>query len=102
MGIMSLKTIYPCPRTTISDPESYKYPYLLRGLNVIRTNQVWQIDISYVPMQRGFMYLVGIIDVYSRYIVGWSVCITMDASWVVDCFLLAVQTDGTSEIIISY
>ena len=71
MGIMCLKTIYPRPRTTISDPEAYKYPYLLRGLNVIRTNQVWQIDISYVPMQRGFMYLVGIIDVYSRYIVGW-------------------------------
>jgi putative transposase len=99
MGIMCLKTIYPRPRTTISDPAAYKYPYLLRGLNVSRINQVWQIDISYVPMQRGFMYLVAIIDVHSRYLVGWSVSNTMDASWVVDCLKATVQTHGTPEII---
>jgi putative transposase len=99
MNIMCLKTIYARPRTTISDPAAYKYPYLLRGLNVSRVNQVWQIDISYVPMQRGFMYLVAIIDVYSRYIVGWSVSNTMDADWVVDCLKATVQTHGTPEII---
>ena len=99
MGVMCLKTIYARPRTTISDPAAYKYPYLLRGLNVTRANQVWQIDISYVPMQRGFMYLVAIIDVQSRYLVGWSVSNTMDVSWVVDCLKATVQTHGIPEII---
>ena len=99
MGIMCLKTIYACPRTTISDPSAYKYPYLLRGLNVSRVNQVWQIDINYVPMQRGFMYLVAIMYVYSRYLVGWSVSITMDASWVVECLKTAVKCHGAPQII---
>lgn len=99
MKIMCLKTIYPRPRTTICDPAAYKYPYLLRGLNITHVNQVWQIDISYVPMQRGFMYLVAIIDVYSRYIVGWSVSNTMDAGWVVDCLKTAVQRYGKPQII---
>jgi len=58
MGIMCLKTIFAPPRTTISDPAAYTYPYLLRGLNVTLVNLIWQIDISYVPMHRGFMYLV--------------------------------------------
>ena len=99
MKIMCLKTIYPRPRTTICDPAAYKYPYLLWGLNITRVNQVWQLDISYIPMQRGFMYLVAIIDVYSRYIVGWSVSNTMEAGWVVDCLKTAVRRSGTPEII---
>jgi putative transposase len=99
MRIMCLKTIYPRPRTTICDPAAYKYPYLLRGVNITHVNQVWQIDISYVPMQRGFMYLVAIIDVYSRYIVGWSVSNTMDAGWVVDCLKTTVQRHGRPQII---
>src|SRR5690625_21084 len=99
MGIMCLKTIYPRPRTTISDPEAYKYPYLLRGLNVIRTNQVWQIDISYIPMAGGFMYLVAIIDVYSRYIVGWDISNSMQASWVVKTLQQAISEYGAPEII---
>lgn len=99
MGIMSLKTIYARPRTTISDPAAYKYPYLLRGLNVERVNQVWQIDISYIPLRRGFMYLVAIIDVHSRYVVGWSLSNTMEASWVVNCFKEAVHRHGAPEII---
>lgn len=99
MGIMCLKTIYARPRTTISDPAAYKYPYLLRGLSVTRINQVWQIDISYVPLKRGFMYLVAIIDVYSRYIVGWALSNTMEASWVVECLKTAVVRYEAPEII---
>ena len=99
MTIMALKTIYARPRTTISDPAAYKYPYLLRGLEVTRVNQVWQIDISYIPLRRGFMYLVAIIDVYSRYIVGWSLSNTMEAGWVVDCVKQAIQRHGKPEII---
>ena len=77
MQIMRLKTVYCRPRTTIIDPAKYKYPYLLRNLAIVKPNQVWALDISYIPMPKGFMYLVAIMDLYSRYIVGWSLSNTM-------------------------
>src|SRR5690554_3108713 len=64
--LMNLRTIYQAPKTTTRDPDSYIYPYLLRNLDITRPNQVWQTDITYIPMARGFMYLAAIIDVYSR------------------------------------
>lgn len=70
MILMGISAIYPKPRTTVIDKTKYKYPYLLRNLPINRSNQVWEIDISYIPMRYGFMYLVAIIDVPSRYIVG--------------------------------
>jgi len=73
MQMMGIYAIYPKPRTTVIDKSKYKYPYLLRGLSIERNNQVWEIDISYIPMRHGFMYLTAIIDVYSRYIVGWDI-----------------------------
>lgn len=79
--IMNLKTIYARPRTTLIYPASYVYPYLLRGLKVKSPNQVWQTDIPYVPMFRGFMYMAAIIDVYSRKILGWSLSNTMTVEW---------------------
>ncbi len=91
--------IYPRPRTTVIDKQARKYPYLLRGVQIERKNQVWCIDISYIPMRHGFMYLVAIIDVYSRYIVGWSISNTMDASWVVAALKSAIETHGAPEII---
>lgn len=69
MILMGISAIYPKPRTTVIDKTKYKYPYLLRNLRIERINQVWEIDISYIPMRYGFMYLVAIIDVHSRYIV---------------------------------
>jgi len=90
MKIMRIKTIYCKPRTTVIDPAAYKYPYLLRGLDITQANQVWQIDISYVPMEGGFMYLVAIIDVYSRFIVGWDISNSMQASWVVETLKEAI------------
>lgn len=99
MRIMGICAVYCKPRTTVIDPTKYKYPYLLRGLKVSRPNQVWGIDISYIPMRRGFMYLCAIIDVYSRYIVGWSIGNGMDASWVVATLKEAVQRNGKPEII---
>lgn len=99
MRIMGIYAIYCKPRTTVIDPAKYKYPYLLRGLKIIKANQVWQIDISYIPMRNGFMYLCAIIDVYSRYIVGWGVSNTMDAEWVVRTFKDAQNANGTPEII---
>jgi putative transposase len=99
MRIMRIEAVYRKPRTTISDPTKYKYPYLLRKLKITRPNQVWQIDISYIPMAKGFMYLCAIIDVYSRYIVGWSISNSMEAEWVVATYKRAVQRFGKPEII---
>lgn len=99
MNVMRVKTVYCRPRTTIADPTKYKYPYLLRNLNIERPNQVWGIDITYIPMPKGFMYLTAIIDVYSRYIVGWSISNTMEAQWVANVVREAVETHGAPEII---
>ncbi|MCX6253691.1 MAG: IS3 family transposase [Bacteroidia bacterium] len=99
MQIMRLKTVYCRPRTTVIDPARYKYPYLLRNFDITMSNQAWALDISYVPMHRGFMYLVAIMDLYSRYIVGWSLSNTMEAEWVVDTLKTAVGQYGKPGII---
>ncbi len=99
MQKMRIRVIYCQPRTTISDPTKYKYPYLLRGLKATRPNQVWAIDITYIPMQKGFMYMTAIIDLYSRYIVNWSISNSMEASWVTAVVKEAVETHGAPEII---
>lgn len=99
MQIMRLKTVYCRPRTTIADPAKYKYPYLLRNLEISKPNHVWALDITYVPMGRGYMYLLAIMDVYSRCILGWSLSNTMDAEWVVEVLRNAVLKNGKPEII---
>ncbi len=99
MQIMRMKTIYCRPRTTVIDPAKYKYPYLLRNLTINRPNQVWALDISYIPMDKGFMYLVAVMDIYSRYIVSWSISNTMEAEWVVETLRRAVTRFGKPEII---
>lgn len=99
MRIMRLKTVYCLPRTTISDPAKYKYPYLLRNLKINRPNQVWSLDISFIPMPKGFMYLLAIMDVYSRFIVGWSLSNTMESEWVVNTLSASIAQYGKPEII---
>jgi putative transposase len=99
MRLQGWQTLYPPPRTTKSDPAAYKYPYLLRELEVKRTNQVWAIDITYVPMRRGFMYLCALIDLHSRYVVGWGVSNTMTAEWCTEIVQQATRTHGAPEII---
>ncbi len=69
MDMVRWRTLYPKARTTHADPKAYKYPYLLKGLAIDHVNQVWEHDISHIPMRRGFMYLFAIIDVHSRYVV---------------------------------
>lgn len=81
MKLVGWRTLYRQPRTTIADKTSYKYPYLLKGLIITQKNQVWEIDITYLPMAKGFMYLYAIIDVYSRYIVAWDISNNMTAEW---------------------
>jgi len=81
MQTMGLEAIYP--KINISKPATgHKiYPYLLRGVKVLRIHQVWATDITYVPMADGYMYLIAIIDLYSRYVLIWSISNTMDAEW---------------------
>ena len=81
MHVMGLEAIYPKPRLSLPGSTLQKYPYLLRGLSIERVNQVWSTDITYVRLQKGFLYLVAILDWYSRYVLSWSVSITLDTSF---------------------
>jgi putative transposase len=79
LQVMGLQALYPKRRTTVAAPEHHVYPYLLRGLAIERPNQVWSIDITYVPLAaQGFMYLVAILDWYSRYVLAWELSNTLD------------------------
>ena len=78
MQLMRIATIYPKRNLSKLGKATYIRPYLLKDLKIEKANQVWQIDISYIPMKRGFMYLTAIIDVYSRYIVGWQLSNTLE------------------------
>lgn len=98
MGLINWQTIYRKPRTTISDKTSYKYPYLLKGLVIDKVNQVWAMDITYVPMKAGFMYLTAIIDLKSRYILNWSVSNTMSADWCTEVLQEAIHKHGKPDI----
>lgn len=97
--VMGIQGIGPRPKTTQSNPEHKIYPYLLRGLTVSRVNQVWATDITYIPMAKGFMYLMAIIDLHSRYVVGWSLSNTMDAIWCAETYREAIREHGKPEII---
>ena len=83
MRIMGIKAIYRCPRTSRPAPGHKIYPYLLRDIKITRPNQVWATDITYIPMARGFLYLVAIIDWYSRYVISWRLSNTLDADFCV-------------------
>lgn len=98
MKLMNWQTIYREPHTTISDKTHYKYPYLLRGLKIERCNQVWAMDITYIPMKTGFMYLTAIIDLHSRYVVQWSLSNTMSAEWCTEVLKEAIKNYGVPEI----
>ena len=97
MRIMGLKAIYRRPRTSKPAPGHKIYPYLLSGLKITRPNQVWAADITYIPMARGFLYLVAIIDWYSRYVLSWRLSNTLDASFCVDALEEALKK-GKPEI----
>ena len=78
MATMGLAVIYPKPRTSQPHPENRVYPYLLRGLAVSRPDQVWCTDVTYIPMRRGFLYLVAIMDWYSRRVLSWRLSNTLE------------------------
>jgi putative transposase len=98
MRLMGLEAIYRRPRTTVPHPEHRVYPYLLRGLTIDRPNQVWAADITYLPMPKGFLYMVAIMDWHSRKVLSWKLSNTMDAEFCVEALKEALETYGTPEI----
>jgi putative transposase len=84
MGELGLRTIYPGPKLSAPGKDSKKYPYLLRDLEVIRPNQVWSTDITYIRMPGGFVYLAAVIDWYSRYVLSWRLSNTLDSSFCIE------------------
>jgi putative transposase len=98
MDLIGWQTIFRKPRTTIAAQNHKVYPYLLKNLPIERANQVWAMDISYVPMKTGFMYLTAIIDLHSRYVVHWSLSNTMTAEWCAEVLKEAIIEHGTPAI----
>ena len=98
MAIMGLVPIYQRPRTTVPHPEHRIYPYLLRGMAIDRPNQVWCADIMYIPMRRGFLYLVAVMDWSTRKVLAWRVSNTMDAAFCIEALHEALARFGRPEI----
>ena len=99
--VMGLETVYRRPRTTIPGASSLIHPYLLKDLEITRSNQVWCTDITYVPMPRGFLYLTVIMDWYSRRILAWRLSNTLDRAFCLEAFQGAVETTGTTPKILN-
>ena len=99
MKLMGWETIYRKPNISKPNEVHYKYPYLLRDLEILRKNQVWEIDITYIPMRRGFMYLCALIDLETRYVLNWSVSNTMSSEWCRQTVESAISMHGKPEII---
>jgi len=99
MQLMGISSVYRRKKkTTIPNKQHFKYPYLLRGLKINRPNQVWCVDITYIPMRKGFIYLVGIMDWYSRKILSWRISNTMDTSFCIEALEEALSKHGKPRI----
>ncbi len=98
MRQIGLAAIAPGPNTSRPHPEHKVYPYLLRGVPVVRPGQVWSVDITYIRLPRGFAYLVAIIDWYSRRVLSWRISNSMEAVFCVDCLEDALRHHGKPEI----
>jgi len=98
MRLMGLMPIYQKPNTSAPHPEHKRYPYLLTGMNITRANQVWCADITYIPLTRGFLYLVAIMDWASRHVLAWRLSNTMDVGFCVDALDEALERYGSPGI----
>ena len=99
LRLMGLMAIYPKRNLSRLGQAKYIRPYLLKDLRIVRPNQVWAIDITYIPMPKGFLYLTAIIDIYSRYVVAWGISNTLDASCSLNVTKEAILRYGKPEII---
>ena len=98
MRLMGIEAIYQKPRTSIPNRDHVVYPYLLRNVAIERVGQVWSTDITYVPMQHGFLYLVAVMDWHSRYVLSWRLSNTMDIGFCTEALNEALERYGTPEI----
>lgn len=97
LRMMGLEAIYPRPNTSKADTEHQKYPYLLRHMVISRCNQVWSTDITYIRLRQGFVYLMAIIDWYSRYVLNWKLSTTLEADFCIEALKETLE-DGRCEI----
>jgi putative transposase len=98
MRVMAIEAIYQKPNTSKGHPDHKVYPYLLRGLTIDRPNQVWCADITYIPMAKGFVYLVAVMDWFSRRVLSWRLSITMETDFCVEALREATELYGQPEI----
>ncbi len=98
MRRMGIEALYRRPRTSKPEPGHKIYPYLLRGVEITRPNQVWAMDITYIPMERGFVYLAVVLDWFSRRVLSWRVSITMEAAFCVETLEDALSRHGKPDI----
>ena len=98
MKRMGIEAIYRRPNTSKPAPGHRVYPYLLRNLSVVRPNQVWAMDITYIPMARGFVYLAAVVDWFSRRVLAWKLSITMDVSFCIEALEEALSRNEKPEI----
>lgn len=98
MQRMGIEALYRRPRTTNPEPGHKIYPYLLRGLEIVRPNQVWAMDITYIPMAKGFVYLAAVLDWFSRRVLSWRVSITMEAAFCVETLEDTLAKHGKPDI----
>lgn len=98
MRLMGIETIYRKPNLSRRHPQHRIYPYLLRNVIIDRVHQVWSCDITYIPMQQGFLYLVAVIDWYSRLVLSWRLSNTMDRTFCVEALQEALERYGKPEI----
>jgi putative transposase len=98
MRRMGIEALYRRPRTTQPEPGHKIYPYLLRGIEIARANQVWAMDITYIPMARGFAYLAVVLDWFSRRVLSWRLSITMEAAFCVETLEDALAHHGKPDI----
>ena len=99
LRLMGVMAIYPKRDLSKLGNAKYIYPYLLRGMEITKPNQVWEIDITYIPMAKGFMYLTAIIDVYSRFVVGWNISNNLDAENCLQVLINAIRENGKPGIV---
>ena len=98
MRKMGIEALYRRPNTSRKHPENPVYPYLLRGLQITRPNQVWAMDITYIPLERGFVYLAAVVDWHSRKVLAHRLSITMETDFCIKAVEEAIQRYGTPEI----
>jgi putative transposase len=99
MRVMGIEAMYPRPKTSIGNKDHYKFPYLLKGLIIDKPNQVWGTDITYVPTEAGYLYLVAILDFYSRYVISWGISDNLESDFCIKAVKDGLRRMGKPEIL---